>query len=75
MASGSPDIEEPYQQEDQVSTDNQSGHFSDHEIDPNAATQMIENGRSFHDQVNLVLFWSISHFILGVSTKFYISME
>ena len=56
MASGSPDIEEPYQQEDQVSTDNQSGHFSDHEIDPNAATQMIENGRSFQDQVNLALY-------------------
>ena len=60
MASGSPDIEEPYQQEDQVSTDNQSGHFSDHEIDPNAATQMIENGRSFQDQVNLALYLIIS---------------
>ena len=56
MASGSPDIEEPYRQEDQVSTDNQDGHFSDHEIDPNAATQMIGNGRSFQDQVNLVIF-------------------
>ena len=67
MASGSPDIEEPYQQEDQVSTDNQSGHFSDHEIDPNAATQMIENGRSFQDQVNLALYLIISQpYVSGI---------
>ena len=53
MASNLPNTEEIYEQAGEFSTQSQHDEFTEHEVDPNAPTQMIDNDRSFKDQVNI----------------------
>ena len=54
MASDSPNTEETYEQNEEFSTNNQEVHFPNNQedIDPNAPTQIIDNNRSFEDEVS-----------------------
>ena len=51
MASDSPNTEGMYEQDEHLSTSSLEGHFVDQYIDPNAQTQIIDNNKSFDDEV------------------------